>query len=326
MTIMRVAQVSTPNGPFELVERQLPEPSRYTVRIAVEACGICHSDVAHPIGRVSRHDAAARAGARGGRPRRRDRSRRGRVEHRPARRCRMARRLLRTVRSVPARRVLRVRHGSAGHGHLARRRLRRVHDRPGYVARARARRPVRDRRRAAHVRGRDDLQRAAQQRRALGRPRRRPRARRSRAPRRAVRERRWASTPSRSRAAPTRRRSPRRSARIATSTARRRIPRRRSRPWAARASCSRRSRTRDAMSAMIGGLGVEGSLLVLGAPHDATRGTRVPADRRTSQRAGMVLGGVDRLRGHARLQRADGRAFDERSGAARQGGAKATTA
>ncbi len=42
---MRVAQVSVPNGPFELVERQLPEPSRHTVRVAVEACGICHSDV-----------------------------------------------------------------------------------------------------------------------------------------------------------------------------------------------------------------------------------------------------------------------------------------
>ena len=42
---MRVAQVSTPNGPFELVERQLPEPSRHTVRVSVEACGICHSDV-----------------------------------------------------------------------------------------------------------------------------------------------------------------------------------------------------------------------------------------------------------------------------------------
>jgi D-arabinose 1-dehydrogenase-like Zn-dependent alcohol dehydrogenase len=44
MTTMRVAQVSTPNGPFELVERKRPEPSRKTVRVAVEACGICHSD------------------------------------------------------------------------------------------------------------------------------------------------------------------------------------------------------------------------------------------------------------------------------------------
>ena len=45
MATMRVAQVSTPNGPFELVERKLPEPVRDTVRVAVEACGICHSDV-----------------------------------------------------------------------------------------------------------------------------------------------------------------------------------------------------------------------------------------------------------------------------------------
>jgi D-arabinose 1-dehydrogenase-like Zn-dependent alcohol dehydrogenase len=44
MPTIRVAQVSTPNGPFELVERNLPEPSPNTVRVAVEACGICHSD------------------------------------------------------------------------------------------------------------------------------------------------------------------------------------------------------------------------------------------------------------------------------------------
>jgi len=42
--VMRVAQVSTANGPFELVERERPEPVRNTVRVAVEACGICHSD------------------------------------------------------------------------------------------------------------------------------------------------------------------------------------------------------------------------------------------------------------------------------------------
>src|SRR5262245_12936060 len=44
MPTMRVAQVATPNGPFELVERERPEPGRQTVRIAVEACGVCHSD------------------------------------------------------------------------------------------------------------------------------------------------------------------------------------------------------------------------------------------------------------------------------------------
>ena len=42
---MRVAQVSQANGPFELVEREVPEPGPNTVRIAVDACGVCHSDV-----------------------------------------------------------------------------------------------------------------------------------------------------------------------------------------------------------------------------------------------------------------------------------------
>ena len=44
-TTMRVAQVPRPNGPFEIVERPLPTPGPGTVRIAVQACGICHSDV-----------------------------------------------------------------------------------------------------------------------------------------------------------------------------------------------------------------------------------------------------------------------------------------
>ena len=41
---MRVVQVAKPNAPFELVERPLPEPGPQQVRIKVEACGICHSD------------------------------------------------------------------------------------------------------------------------------------------------------------------------------------------------------------------------------------------------------------------------------------------
>ncbi|HEY7315633.1 MAG TPA: alcohol dehydrogenase [Gemmataceae bacterium] len=44
MTTMRVVQVSRPNGPFEIVERQIPEPGAGAVRIKVLACGICHSD------------------------------------------------------------------------------------------------------------------------------------------------------------------------------------------------------------------------------------------------------------------------------------------
>jgi len=44
MATMRVVQVSPPNGPLEIVERQIPEPGSGSVRIKVQACGICHSD------------------------------------------------------------------------------------------------------------------------------------------------------------------------------------------------------------------------------------------------------------------------------------------
>jgi len=44
MARMRVAQVSRPKRPFEIVERPIPEPGPGTVRIKVQACGICHSD------------------------------------------------------------------------------------------------------------------------------------------------------------------------------------------------------------------------------------------------------------------------------------------
>jgi len=45
MAKMRAVQVSRPNGPFEIVERDIPEPGAGSVRIKVQACGICHSDV-----------------------------------------------------------------------------------------------------------------------------------------------------------------------------------------------------------------------------------------------------------------------------------------
>jgi D-arabinose 1-dehydrogenase-like Zn-dependent alcohol dehydrogenase len=41
---MRVVQISRPGGPFEIVERKIPEPAAGSVRIRVQACGICHSD------------------------------------------------------------------------------------------------------------------------------------------------------------------------------------------------------------------------------------------------------------------------------------------
>jgi D-arabinose 1-dehydrogenase-like Zn-dependent alcohol dehydrogenase len=44
MAVMRVVQVPSPKGPFEIVERPIPEPGAGTVRIKVQACGVCHSD------------------------------------------------------------------------------------------------------------------------------------------------------------------------------------------------------------------------------------------------------------------------------------------
>ena len=44
MAMMRVAQVPRAGGAFEIVERPIPEPGAGTVRIKVQACGICHSD------------------------------------------------------------------------------------------------------------------------------------------------------------------------------------------------------------------------------------------------------------------------------------------
>ena len=45
MATMKAIQVSRAKGPFELVERPIPEPGPGEVRIKVEACGICHSDI-----------------------------------------------------------------------------------------------------------------------------------------------------------------------------------------------------------------------------------------------------------------------------------------
>lgn len=41
---MKAVQVSKPNGPFELVEKDIPKPIAGTVRIKIQACGVCHSD------------------------------------------------------------------------------------------------------------------------------------------------------------------------------------------------------------------------------------------------------------------------------------------
>jgi D-arabinose 1-dehydrogenase-like Zn-dependent alcohol dehydrogenase len=44
MPKMRAVQVSKPDAPFELVEREISDPAPGTVRVKVEACGVCHSD------------------------------------------------------------------------------------------------------------------------------------------------------------------------------------------------------------------------------------------------------------------------------------------
>ena len=73
MAKMKAAQVAKAGGNFEIVERNIPEPGRGEVRIKVEVCGICHSDVLVKDGlwpglqypRVPGHEIAGRIDAVG---------------------------------------------------------------------------------------------------------------------------------------------------------------------------------------------------------------------------------------------------------------------
>jgi D-arabinose 1-dehydrogenase-like Zn-dependent alcohol dehydrogenase len=77
MKRMKVVQVSKPHGDWELVERDVPEPGETEIRIKVEACGVCHSDVLVKEGmwpglqypRVPGHEIAGRIDAVGSRVR-----------------------------------------------------------------------------------------------------------------------------------------------------------------------------------------------------------------------------------------------------------------
>ena len=70
---MRAAVVEEPGGEFRLVDRDVPDPAPGEVRVAVEACGVCHSDafvkdgtypgVSYP--RVPGHEIAGRVDAVG---------------------------------------------------------------------------------------------------------------------------------------------------------------------------------------------------------------------------------------------------------------------
>jgi D-arabinose 1-dehydrogenase-like Zn-dependent alcohol dehydrogenase len=45
MTKMKAAQISKPGAEFEIVQREIPTANAGHVRIKVQACGVCHSDV-----------------------------------------------------------------------------------------------------------------------------------------------------------------------------------------------------------------------------------------------------------------------------------------
>ena len=72
-TKMKAAQISKPGGDWELVEREISEPGAGQVRVKVEACGICHSDMLVKEGlwpglqypRVPGHEIAGRIDAVG---------------------------------------------------------------------------------------------------------------------------------------------------------------------------------------------------------------------------------------------------------------------
>jgi D-arabinose 1-dehydrogenase-like Zn-dependent alcohol dehydrogenase len=73
MPKMKAIQVTAANAPFELVEREIPTPGAHWVRIKVEACGVCHSDLfvkagAYPgivLPRIPGHEIAGRIDAVG---------------------------------------------------------------------------------------------------------------------------------------------------------------------------------------------------------------------------------------------------------------------
>src|SRR5438309_8499718 len=72
-TKMKAAQISNPGGDWELIERDVPDPSTGEVRVKIEACGICHSDSLVKEGlwpgleypRVPGHEVAGRIDALG---------------------------------------------------------------------------------------------------------------------------------------------------------------------------------------------------------------------------------------------------------------------
>lgn len=73
MRTMKAAQISRPGGDWEIVEREMPVPGPGQIRVKVEACGICHSDMMVKDGlwpglqypRIPGHEIAGRIDALG---------------------------------------------------------------------------------------------------------------------------------------------------------------------------------------------------------------------------------------------------------------------
>ena len=180
MAKMRVVQVTRAewtvgnwsNGKF-------PNPRRGSVRIKVEACGICHSDAMTKEGlwpgieypRVPGHEIAGIIDAVG--------SGVVRMEGRPTRRRRLAWRPLRLLRFMPARRFRYLPSRAANSRHRLRRRLRRIYDRSRRRIGADPGRTFSSRRGTTDVCGSHHFQFSSQQRRAARRSRRHTRHRRS---------------------------------------------------------------------------------------------------------------------------------------------------
>jgi D-arabinose 1-dehydrogenase-like Zn-dependent alcohol dehydrogenase len=66
MPEIRVAQVPKPEADFEIAEREIPQSEPGALRIRVQACGICHSDLLTKDG-LYPGITYPRAGARSGR-------------------------------------------------------------------------------------------------------------------------------------------------------------------------------------------------------------------------------------------------------------------
>ena len=158
MAKMRAAQVRAGKGPFEIVERDVPEPGPGLG--SGQGAGLRDLSQRFPDegGDLARHTVPARAGARGGRDRRRHRRRRRGPRGGGASRPGMARRALRILRLLPPRGLPHLPVVGPDPGHHVRRRSRGLRGRPGGRAGADPRRSFVDRRCAAHVRRDHHLQ------------------------------------------------------------------------------------------------------------------------------------------------------------------------